>query len=80
MQDKKYAIISDGSCDLPRELVEKLGVTVVPFYVSFDDKTYLREMVDMPVREFYQQMVDKRVFTPNPPCPPSRTTLMCSSR
>ncbi len=69
MQDKKYAIISDGSCDLPRELVEKLGVTVVPFYVSFDDKTYLREMVDIPVRDFYQQMVDKKGVYPKSSMP-----------
>ena len=52
MQDKKYAIISDGSCDLPKELVEELGVTVVPFSVSFDDKSYLSEKVDIPGRDF----------------------------
>lgn len=69
MQDKKYAIISDGSCDLPKELVEELGVTVVPFYVSFDDKTYLREMVDIPVRDFYQQMVDKEGVYPKSSMP-----------
>lgn len=53
-----YQIISDGSCDLPQELVKEKNVAVVPFYVSFDDENYMREMKDIGVREFYQQMVD----------------------
>lgn len=66
---KKYTIISDGSCDLPKELTEKLNVTVVPFYVSFDDKNYMREMVDIPVREFYQRMVDNKGVYPKSSMP-----------
>ena len=31
-----YQIISDGSCDLGIELVQKTGIKVVPFYVTFD--------------------------------------------
>lgn len=53
-----YQIISDGSCDLPKELVKEKGVEVVPFYVSFDEKTYLKEMEEIPVREFYDKMVE----------------------
>lgn len=53
-----YHIISDGSCDLPKELVKEKNVTVVPFYVSFDDEHYQKENVEIGVREFYQKMVD----------------------
>jgi DegV family protein with EDD domain len=53
-----YQIVTDGSCDLPVELVEKLGISVVPFYVSFDDKTYKKENVEVGIREFYKQMVE----------------------
>ena len=53
-----YHIISDGSCDLPPELVKEKNITVVPFYVSFDGENYQREMVDISVRDFYQKMVD----------------------
>jgi len=69
MSNPKYTIISDGSCDLPKELVDELGVVVVPFYVSFDDKTYLKEMEEMPVREFYQQMVDRKGVYPKSSMP-----------
>lgn len=53
----RFAVISDGSCDFSREEADRLSVTLVPFYVSFDDKTYRREGVDVGVREFYQEMV-----------------------
>lgn len=55
--NKKVQIISDGSCDLSLEAAKELDVLLVPFYVSFDSETYLREGVDIDVREFYQKMV-----------------------
>lgn len=59
-----YHIISDGSCDLPTELVREKNITVVPFYVSFDDELYLKEGVEIGVRDFYQQMVDRKGVYP----------------
>ena len=56
--DKQFQIISDSSCDLPPELAREKNIRVVPFYVSFDDKTYLKEVEEVGVREFYQRMVD----------------------
>jgi len=55
---EKIQIISDGSCDLPKELTEARDIKVVPFYVSFDSETYLKEMEELDIREFYQKMVD----------------------
>lgn len=52
-----YKIVTDGSCDLPPELCKEKGVEVVPFYVSFDSENYVKEIVDMPIRKFYEQMV-----------------------
>ena len=53
-----FKIISDGSCDLPPQLTREKGVEVVPFYVSFDEQTYLKEIEEMPIREFYDKMVE----------------------
>lgn len=53
-----YQIISDGSCDLPPELTEAKKIEVVPFYVSFDDETFYREIAEMPIRDFYEKMVE----------------------
>ena len=64
-----FHIISDGSCDLPTEMAEEKNITVVPFYVSFDDEHYLKENVDIGVRDFYQQMVDKKGVYPKSSMP-----------
>lgn len=53
-----YQIISDGSCDLGIEIVQKTGIKVVPFYVTFDGQTYKKEIEEISVRVFYQEMVD----------------------
>ena len=37
-----FHIVTDGSCDLPQGVVRQTGITVVPFYVSFDSKTYYK--------------------------------------
>ena len=55
---EKIQIVSDGSLDLPNELVEAKRIKVVPFYVSFDGETYVKEKEELDVREFYQKMVD----------------------
>lgn len=52
-----YKIVTDGSCDLPPELCKEKGIDVVPFYVSFDSENYQKEIVEMPIRTFYDQMV-----------------------
>lgn len=54
----KYQIISDGSCDLGQEVADMHQVKVVPFYVSFDDVNYKKEIEEVSVRDFYQKMVD----------------------
>lgn len=64
-----FHIISDGSCDLPVQLTGEKGITVVPFYVSFDDTNYLRENVDIGIRDFYQQMVDRKGVYPKSSMP-----------
>ena len=64
-----FHIISDGSCDLPAELAQEKNITVVPFYVSFDDEHYLKENVDIDIRDFYQQMVDKKGVFPKSSMP-----------
>lgn len=67
-----FHIISDGSCDLPSELTKEKNITVVPFYVSFDDEHYFKENVDIGIRDFYQQMVEKKGVYPKSSMPSIR--------
>lgn len=67
-----FHIISDGSCDLPTELTEEKNITVVPFYVSFDEEHYLKEKEEIGIRAFYQEMVDKKGVYPKSSLPSSQ--------
>lgn len=69
MMQKKVQIISDGSLDLSQELTKEKDIEVVPFYVSFDSETYQKEMVEVGVREFYQEMVDHPIVFPKTSMP-----------
>lgn len=66
MSDNKienFQIISDSSCDLPPELTAEKNIKVVPFYVSFDEEHYEKEIEEIKIRDFYQKMVDNpKVF------------------
>lgn len=64
-----FHIISDGSCDLPGDLAEEKNITVVPFYVSFDDEHYLKENVEIGIRDFYQKMVERKGVYPKSSMP-----------
>lgn len=77
MMQKKVQIISDGSLDLSQELTKEKDIEVVPFYVSFDSETYQKEMVEVGVREFYQEMVDTRPFSQRHPSHPCMIIMRC---
>ena len=49
-------IVTDSSADLPAELVQELGITVVPLYLRFGEEVY-RDRVDISEDEFYQRLV-----------------------
>jgi len=53
-----YQIITDGSCDLTPEYAGEHNIKIVPFYVSFDKEHYMKEVEEVGIRDFYQQMVD----------------------
>ena len=67
--NEAFHIISDGSCDLPPELVQEKNITVVPFYVSFDEEHYFKENVEIGIRDFYQQMVERKGVYPKSSMP-----------
>ncbi len=58
-----YQIITDSSCDLPTDIVNEKNILVVPFYVSFDGEHYKKEVTEIGIRDFYEEMVaNPKVF------------------
>ena len=63
-KDNNYVIVSDSSCDLPDELIKQNDIKVVPFYVSLDGNDYLKERVNLQVRDFYEKLVNESNLNP----------------
>lgn len=51
----KIMIVTDSCCDLPKETIEELGITVLPFEVTFGGETF-REIIDKSSQEVYEMM------------------------
>ncbi|NLP18768.1 MAG: DegV family protein [Firmicutes bacterium] len=49
------AIVCDSTADLPREIIKKYGIHVVPLKVHFGEEEY-RDGVDISPQEFYKKM------------------------
>ncbi|HYE83472.1 MAG TPA: DegV family protein [Clostridia bacterium] len=45
-------VISDSTCDLSSELIERHGIAIVPLYVVFGEKSY-RDGIDISTEELY---------------------------
>lgn len=58
MDKQEYKIIADGASDLDPAYAQENDIDVVPFYVSFDNETYQKELVEVDIRDFYQEMID----------------------
>lgn len=54
----QFQLISDSSCDLDPKVAKERNIHVVPFYVSFDQEHYDKEIEEMPVRTFYEKMIE----------------------
>ncbi len=47
--------MTDSTCDLPQDVIQKLGVTVVPLFINIGDKGYL-DGVEITRKEFYTSL------------------------
>ena len=58
-----FQIISDGGCDFTKDEVQRHKVDVIPFYVTLDQETYLKEGVDISKEEYFMRLLeDKNLF------------------
>ena len=53
-----FRIISDSSCDISPEQEKAYDIRLVPYYVSFDGETYLKDRAEVTAETFYQKMAD----------------------
>ncbi|MDY3373255.1 MAG: DegV family protein [Terrisporobacter othiniensis] len=63
---KKIKIITDSSCDLNKDIIEKYNINIVPLNVSFGENTYIDGELDK--SEFYERMRNSKEL-PKTSCP-----------
>ncbi|MGC9780749.1 MAG: DegV family protein [Candidatus Heimdallarchaeota archaeon] len=61
---QNVAIITDGSCDLPNDLVQKYNIHIAPFQVIFDSEVFklFGDSGDITKEEFYDRLVNGPIF------------------
>ena len=50
-------IVTDSTCDLPQEIVDEFGITVIPLYINYGDQGFL-DGIDISRKEFYESLPD----------------------
>ncbi len=53
-------IVTDSTCDLPKKVIEDLGITVVPLFINLMDRGYL-DGVEITRQDFYTHLPDYAV-------------------
>lgn len=52
---RKVMLVSDSAMDIPAHYIKEHQIKIVPFYISFGDKTY-RDGVDITTKELYEKV------------------------
>lgn len=65
MKNKNIAIITDSSCDIPKEYIEKYNIYVLPLHVNMPEGNFL-DGVDITPDEVYSRMPDVVPTTSQP--------------
>jgi DegV family protein with EDD domain len=50
-------IVTDSGADIPQEIAKELGITVIPLYIYFGDKSY-KDGVDIDKDELYKRLIE----------------------
>lgn len=54
-------LVTDSTSDLPKELIERYNISVVPLTINIDGENYYEE-IDISSEEFYHKMQNAKNF------------------
>ena len=58
---KNISIITDGSCDIPVEIIEKYNIKLIPLHFHFEDNIEYGSERTMTSEEFYRRLADGEI-------------------
>ena len=59
-----FQIISDGGCDFSKEEVKRHDLDIVPFYITFDQVSHLKEGIDITKEDYFKRLADEKNLFP----------------
>jgi len=68
-------IVTDSTCDLPKDLIEKHKITLIPMYIHTGAETF-RDGIDLTRQEFYERLPG---FNPAPTTAAPSPDVFCST-
>ena len=71
MSSKKIRFVTDSTCDIPADLVQKYGIGVIPTFVNFGDKSLSDNGVELIREDFYRQLPSMNPFPTTAAMPPA---------
>ena len=66
---RRIRVVTDSTCDIPAQLAEEWGISVVPCYVNFGTQSYL-DQVELSRSQFYHRLASDPIH-PTTAAPPS---------
>lgn len=75
---EKIGIITDSTCDIPREFLNKLGIKVLPLRILYQEREY-RDGVDITAEAVYAHL-EQEVPTTSLPSPQDAESLLLSMK
>ena len=71
---EKIALLTDSACDLPRELIERFRIKVLPLSVIYPEKSY-KDRINIHPQEVYDRMPEE-IPTTSMPTPHEVSSLL----
>ncbi|WP_027180476.1 DegV family protein [Maridesulfovibrio bastinii] len=65
---RTVGIVSDSTCDLPKEILDEYDIRIAPLRLTLDDKEYI-DQVDITSGEFYEKLVTSDKALTSQPVP-----------
>lgn len=57
-----FKIFSDSSCDIDESTLKQYDIHRVPFYISFDQEVYEKEIEEISLEAFFKRLTSEKVF------------------
>ncbi len=67
----RIRFVTDSTCDLPHDIIERYGIAVIPTFINYRDQSIADDGLDLTREEFYRQLPSMNPFPTTSAMPPA---------